>query len=545
MVFEYEDEEEEFGYDEVSQSSGGDPVWDKLRADQRAELMNLVFNNDDWYDDGTPYHKGGESTPMFAMLSERVNVPVKTAKKYYRAWLKRKYKNGGNDGYVRYRDSMTGGSYESTSGTESNRPNPMQSPSMGNSTMNTHSQQRQPSALDRSMDNMFDHAVEQQVATSGSSDAMGMMFMMKFLGEQQQMAMQQSQFQMMQMMEQRRLDQTRESDMRREQLARDQAFMTQQMSLMKDTMKKGDNDGFFDSEMKGIFKERMVDSLLGGDKDDSWRDTVKDVLGSDTLKSAVTGIGTALGTRSAVPAGYDNPNYNPYAQSALPPQPQQEISNPPVGEYMPIAPETVETLPTDGVFFGDETPQQVVADPTPQQIPQQPAQPEIKQFSEDEYKQILFNAFTQAMGAQAESEGVMQALQQQVSVAVETTMFEIPDALPEIKLQAMNEKLMVIRNLRDIGMGLMELRGITPAGEQPSSLILSKLVGDLRANPEFYKIFATNTYDELMAKIEPFKDTGAVAQDYGYLLQPETQEICRALLGAVANDAQQSGMPIL
>ena len=544
MVFDYGDEEEEeFGYDEVNTSNANsDPVWDNLRADQRAELMNLVFDNDDWYEDGTPYHKGGDSTPMFAMLSERVNVPVKTAKKYYRAWLKRKYKNGGNDAYVRYRDSMTAGSYDSTSGMESNRQNPMQSSGMSSSTMNTQTQPRQPSAIDSSMDNMFESAVAEQVSKSGNSDAMGMMFMMKFLTDQQNMAMQQSQFQMMQMLEQRRLDQQREGDMRREQLARDQAFMNQQMSLMKDTMKKSDNDGFFDSEMKGIFKERMVDSLLGGDKDDSWRDTVKDVLGSDTLKSAVSGIGTALGTRSAVPAGYDNPNYNPYAQTALPEQPQQEIPNPPVGEYIPQEP--TQPVPTDGVFFGDEQPQpqpQSGADP----VPQPPPQPEIKQFSEDEYKQILFNAFTQAMGPQAESEEVMQALQQQVSVAVDTTMFEMPDALPEMKLQAMNEKLMVIRNLRDIGMGLMELRGITPEGEAPAPLILSKLVGDLRGNPEFYKIFATNTYDELMAKVAPFKETGAVAQDYAYLLQPEVQEICRALLNAVATDSQQNGMPTL
>jgi len=109
----------------------------------------------------------------------------------------------------------------------------------------------------------------------------------------------------------------------------------------------------------------------------------------------------------------------------------------------------------------------------------------------------------------------------------------------------MNEKLMVIRNLRDIGMGLMELRGITPSGTPPQPLILSKLVSDLRANPEFYKIFATNTYDELMMKIEPFKETGAVAQDYSYLLQPEVQEICRALLNAVAADSQQSSPPTL
>ena len=85
----------------------------------------------------------------------------------------------------------------------------------------------------------------------------------------------------------------------------------------------------------------------------------------------------------------------------------------------------------------------------------------------------------------------------------------------------MNEKLLLIRNLRDIGMGMMDLRERTPLGEAPSDLIVAAGVAELRSNPEFYKIFADNTYDELMAKIEPFKTTGAVEQDYLYLQKPE------------------------
>ena len=103
--------------------------------------------------------------------------------------------------------------------------------------------------------------------------------MMQFLTAQQQMAMQQQQFQMQIQMDQRRLDQQRESELRRESVARDQQFMNQQMSFMRDMTKKSGDDGFFDSEFKGLMKERFADSLFGGDKDESWRDTVKEVLG--------------------------------------------------------------------------------------------------------------------------------------------------------------------------------------------------------------------------------------------------------------------------
>ena len=149
------------------------------------------------------------------------------------------------------------------------------------------------------------------------------------------------------------------------------------------------------------------------------------------------------------------------------------------------------------------------------------------------------------MGPAANDPKVIQALQSQVEVAVQSTMIEMPEALPNMKLQAMNEKLLLIRNLRDLGMGLMDLRSRTVEGQQPSPLLVSAVVGELRKNPEFYKIFATNTYDELMANIEPFKATGAVRQDYEYLLQPATQGVCRPLLEAVAVDSRTNGFPQL
>ena len=259
-------------------------------------------------------------------------------------------------------------------------------------------------------------------------------------------------------------------------------------------------------------------------------------------------VGTALAgaTRKNVPAGYDQPDYNPYAQAAqipqqvAPPQvvPQQVPPGVPMTTPQPIPPSNL-----DGVFFDEEqgeviTPMQVA----PQEVqPQQPQQ--ITQLNEDEYKKVLFAAFVEAMGPVANDQQVLAALQEQIDVAVSTTLVEMPDALPQGKLQRMNEKLLLIRNLRDIGMGMMDLRERTTVGEAPSDLIVAAGVSELRGNPEFYKIFADNTYDELMAKIEPFKMTGAVEQDYLYLQKPGVQEVCRYLLQAVKNDAMQNGLP--
>jgi len=301
--------------------------------------------------------------------------------------------------------------------------------------------------------------------------------------------------------------------------------------------------------MKGMFKERMVDSMFG-DKDEGWRDTAREMLGSDTLKAAVGGLGTALAgaTRKNVPAGYDQPDYNPYAQAAQIPQavPQPVPAQPvPVPPGVPMTtPQPIPPSNLDGVFFDEEqgevvTPMQVM----PQEVQPQPQPQQITQLNEDEYKKVLFAAFVEAMGPVANDEQVLAALQEQIDVAVSTTLVEMPEALPQGKLQRMNEKLLLIRNLRDIGMGMMDLRERTTLGEAPSDLIVAAGVSELRGNPEFYKIFADNTYDELMAKIEPFKTTGAVEQDYLYLQKPEVQEVCRYLLRAVKNDAMQNGLP--
>jgi len=123
-------------------------------------------------------------------------------------------------------------------------------------------------------------------------------------------------------------------------------------------------------------------------------------------------------------------------------------------------------------------------------------------------------------------------------VAVDVTMIEIPEAIPQLKLQAMSEKMLLVRNLRDICFGLRDLRERTPLGQAPSGIVLAAVISELRKRPEFYNIFANNTYEELIAQLEPFKDTGAIKYDYEYLLRPEIAEIAAQLLAAVASDTQ-------
>jgi len=118
-------------------------------------------------------------------------------------------------------------------------------------------------------------------------------------------------------------------------------------------------------------------------------------------------------------------------------------------------------------------------------------------------------------------------------------MFEMPEALPQTQLQAMSEKMLLVRNLRDICFGLRDLRTRTPIGQAPGGIVMAAVVSELKKRQEFYNIFATNTYEEIIAQLEPFKHTGAINFDYEYLLKPEIAEIARHLLGSVAADAQR------
>lgn len=516
-----EEYEEDYDYEEDKEE---DPQWRLLTPKERKKLLKNAFTNDDWYDEGSlPVHKGGDGNPLFEVLSDRVGAPLSEIKRYYAAWL-----------------NSQGFSAESAlKKSPSNSVNP--SENLGqymikDEPVSDHQQGGMGGM--GGMGNISDPGL-MPPPQGGNGDSMGMWAMMNFLTSQQRMAMQQQQFQMMQGMEQRKLDQNREESQRREAMARDQQFMNQQMSFMREMIKKsGDGDGFFDSDMKKIMKEKVVDQMLGGGDNGDWKDMVKDVIGSDTMKAAVGGIGGAIGSRNNTPAGYNVPGYNPYAQPIPQPIPQQReqvMHNPgiPEQQFLYEQPQPVEQPPSG--YFGEENAPPQQQEVEMQEVPREP--------STDEYQQALMSTLSQLMGPSLQDPKNLEAVKQQVEVAVETTLVEHPELLPQMKLIKMTEKILLILNLRDIGLGLKDLLSKTKPGQAPSNLILAVVVEQLRDRPEFYKIFAENTYEELVATIEPFKNTGTISYDYEYLLNPDVAEVCRHMLAAVAADARQKGAP--
>ena len=453
---------------------------------------------------------------------------MKEVKRYYAAWLKRQ----GLDPKTALSGSQSSGSMTAVPTAQQNI-NAM------------HNTQPPAQTLSPTMD-MGPDPMEQMMATQmqgtqnnqGSSESNNMMFMMHFLTSQQRMQMQQQQFQAQLMMQQRQGDQQREADMRREQMARDQQFMQQQTTLLRESFKRS-NDRGFEGKLMEAAQEKMIDEMIGG-KEENWKDSVKDVLGSDTLKEAVAGIGGALGARRAtqIPAGYDDTQYNPYAQP-LPPQQAPVVQQPsavqPPQQYLPMVEEPQQQR-LDGVFF-DEQP--AAAQP-PQPAPQSPIPQEM---TKDEFSKILFASFSEMLGPAMQDPQVSSAVQEQVDVSVDVVMLQMPEAIPQIKLQAMGEKMLLVRNLRDICFGLRDLRERTTPGQAPRAIVIAAVVSELRKRPEFYRLFSDNSYEELLAELQPFKDTGAIKFDYEYLLRPEVAEIARYLLQAAAADKASQGSP--
>jgi hypothetical protein len=517
-------------YDYDGEEENDEPIqWRSLNPKERLELMKNIFTNSEWYD-GTPFSEGGmpmadgSHNPDFQAIVDRSGAPMKEAKRYYAAWLQKQGLDPktaleyAKDTSVAASAAAVGVGMTSTT-------------SQGFGSMST-----PVAGTTMPMPQLMQPSTPPAPPAGGNSD---MWAMMQFMIQQQQNQSNMQQFQMQMQMEQRRLDELRNAEMRREQMARDQQFMNQQTTLLRESFKRANDTGFGGKLMEAA-QEKMIEDMIGG-KDESWRDSIKDVLGSDTLKEAVVGLGGALGARrqTQIPAGYDDSQYNPYAQpipqgppAHLPPSPQQTMPQPMPqhlggGEHY----SDLEDQPTDGVFFEEQP-------PAPQQMQQAPTD-----LSRDEYTRVLFESFSQLLGPQMQDPQVTKAVQEQIEVAVDVTMLEMPEAIPQLKLQAMSEKMLLVRNLRDICFGLRDLRGRVNPGEQPSGIILAAVISELRKRPEFYKIFSDNSYEEVIAQLEPFKDTGAIKFDYEYLIRPEIAEIARHLLGAVSNDKMSNGIP--
>jgi len=513
--------EEYDGIDEEDE----DIKWRNLDPKQRAKFLRLIFEDEDWYD-GTPFFVGGDTNPDFQTVCDRSGAPMSEVKRYYASWLSKQGFDPKRAQELEKKDNVMQSQPSTQQILNNTQPAPTQPTALNNIPQTTMNMEEDP------MDKMM---MQQMQSGNQNSDASNMMFMMHFLTSQQRMQMQQQQFQAQMMMQQRQSDQQREADMRREQMARDQQFMNQQTTLLRESFKRA-NDGGFQGKMQQALEEKMIDELVNG-KESNWADNVKEVLASDTLKEAVGGLGGALmaqrgGQQAQVPAGYDMADYNPYAQPmpqtyqpqpAVQPAPQQIPQPLPQAQVLNQSPEQL-----DGVFFEEPTPAQAA-----------PAAPVPQQMTADEYNQILMQSFSELLGPAMQDPQVAKAVQEQIEVAVDVTLLEMPEALPQLKLQAMSEKMLLVRNLRDICFGLRDLRGRTPMGQAPGGIVMAAVVSELKKRPEFYGIFANNSYEELVAQLEPFKDTGAIKFDYEYLLRPEIAEIARHLLGAVAADAQQ------
>jgi hypothetical protein len=352
--------------------------------------------------------------------------------------------------------------------------------------------------------------------------------MMSFMGQQQALQLEAMKFQTYQQMEQRRLDQQRELEISRASQARDQQFMTQQMSFMRDMMKKSDNDGFFDTEMKGIFKEKMVDQLLGNNEGGALERVASKLLNSDVISGVASGV-SALANKRSVPAGYDVPSYDPYAQQGpvqqmteeeylmRQQQMQQQQMQPPTQEVAPQPQPQEQELPG---FFSEGVEEAPV---------------EFVEPTSDQYAMEILNAFKQVPGKAEELQDPkrLQALQERIEIAVGVIMTEDAALLPQKKVELMVERILLIDSVRDIGLGLRQALDEVKEGHRDKEFIIGFIITELKKNPIFANIFSTHSYEELISKIKPFEATGGLHHDIAFLQRYEVATLCREVLQAM------------
>ena len=501
--------DEESNEDERS----GDPAWDSLKPSERKTLLDEVFQDDDWYD-GSPFYVGGAANPAFDEIATRIGAPAKTIKKYYAAWLSAR----GLDAKSAF---TIPGSIISASG-----------PDMSEGRRNSPSQH---------IEDMMRAPVQlpsPPIAppTGGDSTSNSVFAMMNFMAQQQALQLESMKFSSYQQMEQRRMDQQREIENRREQMARDQQFLTQQMAFMRDMMKKNPNDdGFFDSDMKGIFKEKMVDQLLGNNEGGAIERVASKLLNSDVLSAVGTGVQAMAASRNQPPAGYDVPSYDPYAQEV---QPNQQIQQ--------------QQLQQQQLAYEQQMQQQQFQQQQFQQQQMQPVQqeeelpgffsegveepePVLQEISPDQYKMEILNAWKQIPGKAEELQDPkrLKALQERIEIGVEIIMTEHSKMIPQKKMELMVERILLIDNVRDIGLQIRQAMEMVAQGVTKET-VLGEARKRLTGNPVLANTFANTTYEELIGKIKPFEATGGLHHDIGFLQRPDTANFCREILAAIA-----------
>jgi len=499
-------------------SDGPQSEWDRLSSEDRRELLKAVFDDNEWYD-GAPFHEGGAFHPALGEISSKLGCRSDDIKMYYAAWLKAK---GFESEQIKeaIRNAPKTSAFSGVEPVVSQIPPAVKVESSA-AYKNQMQKMEAEAFADPSMDNGMYSVPGMAPPSGGDSVSNSMSAMMQFMMMQQQIAArQQHQAQMMQM-EQRRLDQQRESELRREQQSRDQQFSMQQMGFMREMLKTKDNDGFFDSDMKGIFKQKMVENLLdGGSNSESALERVAGrLLQPEILGAVASGASAALSKNQPVrPSGYDSPTYDPYAgpspPQALPPTPQ------PMAQPMaPVAPPS-----NNDMFFGDESPtpiEETIEDEILEMAP-----------SPDEYKAAIMDQLKVQMEAELEDPKKLEAIQQQVSIAVDNVLIEYENHTVQHNLDQMSKRLAFIRSIRDIAQGLEKALVEINNGTPPEA-VRSYIISQLSQNPVFWEIFSTNTYTELLGLVLPFNDTGGVRFDYQFLTRPEVASLCSDIINDI------------
>lgn len=505
---------------DMSASDGPQNEWDRLSAQERKELLRAVFDDSEWYD-GPPYHEGGQFHPALGEISSKLGCTSDDIKMYYAAWLQAK-------GFTKDQISEAIRNAPKTNTFAGVTPVVAQLPeSVPVEPSNAYKQQmakmESEAFSDPSLDNGMYSVKGMPTPPGGDSVSNSMSAMMQFMMMQQQIAArQQHQAQMMQM-EQRRLDQQRESELRREQQSRDQQFSMQQMSFMREMLRTKDSDGFFDSDMKGIFKQKMVENLLdgGGNSESALERVAGRLLQPEVLGAVASGASAALAKNQPIrPAGYDSPNYDPYAGTPVEPIPMPA----PMPAPMPVAaPTIVEPTPmAPDMFFGDEEPDKV------------PIEDEILEMqpAPEEFKAAIMEQLKSQMNSELEDPKKLQAVQEQVSIAVDNVMIEFSNYTVEQKLEEISERLAFIRSIRDIAQGL-EKAMVEVGNGTPDGVVRNYIISQLKQNPVFWKIFSTNNYTELMGLVRPYVETGGVKYDYQFLSRPEVAQFCSDIISDI------------
>lgn len=512
---------------DMSGSDGPQSEWDRLTSEDRKELLRAVFDDSEWYD-GPAYAEGGQYHPALGEISSKLGCSSNDIKMYYAAWLQAK-------GFTK--EQISEGLRNAPKTNAFSEVTPVVAPLPASVTIepsNAYKQQMQKmeseAFSDPSLDNGMFSAPGMSPPPGGDSVSNSMSAMMQFMMMQQQIAArQQHQAQMMQM-EQRRLDQQRESELRREQQSRDQQFSMQQMSFMREMMRTKDSDGFFDSDMKGIFKQKMVENLLdgGGSSESALERVAGRLLQPEVLGAVASGASAALSKNQPVrPAGYDSPNYDPYAGTPATqptPMPPQEVPQPISSPVPPFnEPTMTPAPPTNDMFFGEEEAQPTFTiDDEVLDIQPKP----------EEFKSAIMEQLKTQMGAELEDPKKLQAVQQQVSIAVDNVMIEYSNYTVEQKLEEISKRLAFIRSIRDIAQGLE--KAIVEVGSgTPEGVVQQYIISQLKQNQVFWEIFSNNTYTELMGLIRPFVETGGVKFDYQFLSRPEVAEFCSAIISQI------------